>query len=122
MELKEIIEHAKKAAPNPIILEVIEELEAFAGMIKGLEGINPEERGIVMEHMSQSYDQLKSKFMRAAASYGMTLDQLEMFLDNPGNFSPAEWAEMQAVKLQVFDHFELKSENKCNKLNKNKKV
>lgn len=122
MELKEIIESARKAAPNPVILDVIEQLEGFNRAINELQGLTGEERVMFMEKMAPIYDELRSRFMRAVASYGMTIEQFEEFLSNPDNFSPADWSEMQSVKMQIIDHFNMGQGKQSKKMNQNKKV
>lgn len=104
MEIEEIIENARKEAPNPLILELVEAFEGFTGVLKDLQDAkrdDPDGRQIFVEKMARSYDHLKSKYIQVAASFGMGLEQFQEFLTNPKNFTPKSWAEMQKAKSDV---------------------
>lgn len=124
MNMKDILKDAKQQAPNAVVLDLIEEFEAFSYK---LEQINKEsndkkeQRQESIKLMSESYDRLRDKLTDAAKFYGMSFEALHALIENSMNFTPGDWAEVQQVKKEVALNLGL-FPNKLKKLNKNIKV
>ena len=112
----EMIEEAKKGSPNPIVAELIQHFEDFAGRVSQLP--SQKEKGLdeaFVQKLNDTRDRLRSSFSRVAASFGMTFDQFCAYVDNPQNFAPEKWAEIEEARNQILGHFETRKKTKLNK-------
>lgn len=126
MNSKELIEDAKRQAPNLMVHELIQEFEEFAAALNQLQTYKGDDEARLqnfMQKMSSSHDRLSSYFMRVAASFGMTVDQFAEFIGNSNNFDPKDWDEIQATKRELAESLNLPKANaKTKKINKNLKI
>src|SRR5579872_3362079 len=126
MNTKELIEDAKRKAPNLMVHQLIQEFEEFAVSLHQLQSYKGDDQELhqtFMKKMSDSHDRLRAYFLRVAGSYGMTFDQFCEFIGNPNNFDPKDWEEIQATKQHLSDELKLpRDEAKSKKLNKNLKI
>ena len=126
MNTKELIEDAKRQAPNLMVHELIQEFEEFASALNQLQTYKGDDEAKLqnfMQKMSSSHDRLSSYFMRVAASFGMTVDQFGEFIGNSNNFDPKDWEEIQATKKVLAESLNLPKPNaKAKKINKNLKI
>ncbi len=123
MKLRELLEDAKNNAPNLMTKELIQEFEEFAGSLNQFQSAKKggsEELQALLEKMSASQDRLREYFIKVAASYGMTAEQLTEHVENAGNFNPADWEEIQANKRIIIEGFNIPAVKK--RRNKNTKI
>jgi hypothetical protein len=126
MEMKDLINEAKKNAPTLIVRELVEEFAQFAGAMEELKVIK--NRGdmphsALLERINETHSKLALSFLRTADSFGMTFEQFCEHIGNPKNFAPNQWAEIQANKKDIETSLGLSTnKTKKSKLNKNLKI
>jgi hypothetical protein len=78
-------------------------LEFFQHLKAQIENGTPEEKKEAMAMMSEMYKQLMQETQQITQRSGLSEDQLVAFADNPSNFTPEQWAQIQESKQKIFE-------------------
>lgn len=97
-KIKEIIENARAAAKNEEFRQLVDRFEAFILLYDQKEKAQ-EDPNFRMK-LDDSCRQFWNAFEKVSASFGLTPDAFKAFFENPANFSPQQWSQMQTIKQQ----------------------
>jgi hypothetical protein len=76
-------------------------LEFFNHLKVQIEKGNPEEKKEAMSMMSEMYNQMMSETKRITQRSGLSEEQLLAYAENPANFSPEQWRQIQDSKQRI---------------------
>ena len=62
-----------------------------------------EEREEMIQMMTHLHAKLQEVSKKTAEASGMTEDELSVFAENPSNFTPEQWREVQTTKRKLYD-------------------
>jgi 3-hydroxyisobutyrate dehydrogenase-like beta-hydroxyacid dehydrogenase len=62
-----------------------------------------EDKAEAMKMMNQMYEQMMVESKHITERSGLTEEQLVAFAENPANFTPEQWKEIQASKEKIAD-------------------
>lgn len=81
---------------------LLKETAAFFEEAKNeLKTASKEDQEIIFSMLNQMYEKLQEESKRICDKTGMTEDQLSSFSENPRNFSPDQWREIQNTKKKM---------------------
>lgn len=96
---KEIVKKAKEGSPNRESTLLIEGFEEFLSLNeKYKEAQEPREKQRAAEGLELSRNRVWTLLENTAASFGLTMDQFQRYMDNASNFSPQQWQAMEAFR------------------------
>ncbi len=102
MKLQEIIQDAKKTAPqNSLVQNLIRDFEEYSELYSKRDTVNQEDLAAFTQKLNDSQTQLSLSFALLAASYGLTAKEMQAYLENPKNFNPADWENIQTTRRQI---------------------
>lgn len=68
---------------------------------KELKSASPEEQKVIFAMMDEMYKKLQEESDRISEKTGMTEEQLMAFSENPRNYTPDQWREIQNTKKKM---------------------
>lgn len=88
---------------KPVQLDEIfrESLAFFERLNEQIKAGDPDAQKEALTMMKEMHAQINTHVKKIAASTGMTEEQLATYAENPGNFSPDEWAALQQARNQM---------------------
>lgn len=91
------------AEGKPVNLaEVFSQSIEFFQHLKGqIEKGTPEERKEAMQMMAELYNQMMAETKKITERSGVSEEQLLSFAENPNNFSPEQWKQIQESKQKI---------------------
>jgi|GEM_PF-3358768 len=123
-KIKEIIEKAKEAAPNPEMVRLAESFEELvllheaSGELKGVD-----DWVAYSKRFKDSRQRMAEQLEKTAFSLGLSPEQMKAYFENPKNFSSVEWNEMQNLRNEALENKKESTEIKPKKLKiKNKNI
>ena len=95
----------KTSDPQAVSLEEIlkEAVQFFETLRKEFPKAPKEEREEMIQMMTHLHSKLQETTKSTAEAAGMSEDELAAFSDNPSNFTPEQWQEVQGTKRQLYD-------------------
>jgi len=63
----------------------------------------PEEKEVAWESLLACQQRLKEEFATACGQWGVSAEEATDYIENPMNYSPAEWRKVQEVRTEVYD-------------------
>ncbi|NNM44190.1 MAG: hypothetical protein HKM07_07595 [Chlamydiae bacterium] len=68
---------------------------------KELKTASPDDQKIIFAMIDEMYEKLQSESKRISEKTGMTEEQLMAFSENPKNYSPDQWRDIQNTKKKM---------------------
>ncbi|NGX38524.1 MAG: hypothetical protein K1000chlam2_01698 [Chlamydiae bacterium] len=105
-EYKHLLELIEKTSdPQAVSLEEIlkEAVLFFETLRKEFPKAPKEEREEMIQMMTHLHAKLQETTKATAEAAGMSEDELSAFSENPSNFTPEQWQEVQSTKRQLYD-------------------
>lgn len=103
-EFKKLLEFfAQSAEGKPVNLQEVlgESLQFFNQLKTRLLTGSEEEKKELLGMVNEMYSKLMVESRKMAERAGLSEEQLALFVENPGNFSPEQWAAMNQAKQKM---------------------
>jgi hypothetical protein len=91
---------AEKVSLEEILKEAV---LFFESLRKEFPSAPKEEREEMIQMMSHLHAKLQEISKSTAEASGMSEDELAVFAENPSNFTPEQWREVQQTKRKLYD-------------------
>ena len=76
-------------------------IEFFQHLKAQIENGTPDEKKEAMAMMSEMYNQMAMETQKISQRSGLSEDQLVSFAENPSNFTPEQWQQIQESKQKI---------------------
>ncbi len=103
-EFDKLMEHFNKGAEGKKVdmNEILAQSVAFFEQLqKELKEASPEDRDIIFQMMNQMHEKIHAESTRICEQTGMSEEQLLAFSENPKNFTPDQWIQIQSTKKKM---------------------
>ncbi len=90
--------------PNTSLEELVDaSVRVFGLLNEAIQDPTSERSQRLLNMVNQLKELLEKKAKDALNQAGMSEEDLKEFLDNPNNFSPAEWEQLQSMRQEMTD-------------------
>lgn len=102
MDQNKVMDFMRKLSGSPDSMKKIEKLLQLSVQametVKLLQSAKPEERDEIRNTFLNTQKQIGAEYEKVLAEMGLTKEMLEEYTANPKNFSPENWAFLEAMK------------------------
>ncbi len=104
MDQNKVMDFMRKLSTSPDAMGKIEKLLKLSTQametVQLLQNAKPEERDEIRNAFLKTQKQIGAEYETVLAEMGLTKDMLEEYTANPKNFSPENWAFLEAMKKE----------------------